>query len=68
MPGTILSKFLNLSTNIKKKILSILLFLNQKKYPFYFFLIAVFFVIYAFVLNQIKSYTEIRENPQKKKD
>ena len=34
----------------------------KKKYPFYFFLIAIFFLIYALVLNQIKSFTESKEN------
>ena len=44
------------------KITNILSFLNQKKYPFYFFVISVFFLIYALILNQIKSYTKLKEN------
>ena len=54
--------FLNLSVNFKKKIPLFFGFLNQKKYPFYFFIITIFFVIYALVLGQIKSYTELKEN------
>jgi len=44
----------------KKK--SIFYFLNQKKYPFYFFILAIFFLIYSLAINQIKSYTELKEN------
>jgi murein DD-endopeptidase MepM/ murein hydrolase activator NlpD len=44
------------------KITNFLNFLNQKKYPFYFFIIGVFFLVYALVLNQIKTYTEVKEN------
>ena len=44
------------------KITNFLNFLNQKKYPFYFFIVAVFFVVYAVVLNQIKTYTKLKEN------
>ena len=47
---------------IAAKISNLLIFLNQKKYPFYFFIITIFFVIYALVLNQIKSYTNLKEN------
>ena len=62
MPGTKITNFLNLSINLKKKIALFLSFLNQKKYLFYFFLIVVFFVIYALVLNQIKSHADLKEN------
>ena len=44
------------------KITNFISFLNQKKYPFYFFVISVFFVIYALLLNQIKSYTKLKES------
>ncbi|MDC6482383.1 M23 family metallopeptidase [Pelagibacteraceae bacterium] len=44
------------------KITNFLNFLNQKKYPFYFFIVGVFFVVYAVVLNQIKTYTKLKEN------
>ena len=44
------------------KITNFLSFLNQKKYPFYFFVVAVFFVTYALILSQIKSYTELKKN------
>ncbi len=47
---------------IATKISNILIFLNQKKYPFYFFIIIIFFLIYALVLSQIKSYTNLKEN------
>ena len=47
---------------IAAKISNLLIFLNQKKYPFYFFIITIFFVIYALVLDQIKSYTNLKEN------
>ena len=46
---------------LSDKITNFLSFLNQKKYPFYFFIIGVFFVVYATVLSQIKIYTEIKE-------
>jgi len=44
------------------RISNFLNFLNQKKYPFYFFLISIFFVVYAVILNQIKFSTELKEN------
>ena len=44
------------------KITNFLSFLNQKKYPFYFFVVAVFFVTYALILSQIKTYTELKKN------
>ena len=46
---------------LSDKITNFLSFLNQKKYPFYFFIIGVFFLVYATVLNQIKIYTEIKK-------
>jgi len=36
--------------------------LNKKKYLFNFFLLAVFFIIYALIINQIKSYAKLKEN------
>jgi len=57
-----IKNFVNLSIILKKKIQLILIFLNQKKYLFYFFILAIFFVIYALILNQIKSYTISKEN------
>ena len=62
MTGAKITNFLNLSINLKRKIALFLSFLNQKKYLFYFFLIVVFFVIYALVLNQIKSHADLKEN------
>ena len=61
MSGLRINNFFNLSAALKKKVILFLSFLNKKKYPFYFFLIGIFFVIYALVLNQIKSYTELKE-------
>ena len=43
-------------------ITNFLSFLNQKKYPFYFFILSLFFLVYAVVLNQIKTYTKLKEN------
>ena len=40
----------------------ILKFLNQNKYPFNFFILAVFFSVYSLVVNQIKSYTNLTDN------
>jgi len=36
-------------------------FLNQKKYLFYFFILIFFFITYALILNQIKSYAGLKE-------
>ena len=47
---------------LASKITNFISFLNQKKYPFYFFILVVFFVVYAVVLNQFKSYTLLKEN------
>jgi len=44
------------------KITNFLNFLNQKKYPFYFFVIGVFFVVYSLVVSQIKTYTKVKES------
>jgi len=57
-----MTNFLNLSTALKKQTVLFLGFLNKKKYPFYFFIIAIFFVAYAFALNKIKSHKELKEN------
>ena len=37
-------------------------FLNKKKYLFYFFLLGAFFIVYALILNQIKSHEELKKN------
>ena len=47
---------------IVAKFNNFLSFLNQKKYPFYFFIVGIFFLVYAVVLNQIKAYTKLKEN------
>ena len=44
------------------KIINFFNFLSQKKYPFYFFIIGVFFTVYTLVLNQIKTYTKLKES------
>jgi murein DD-endopeptidase MepM/ murein hydrolase activator NlpD len=62
MSGQKITSFLSLPRNFKNSVLLFLGFLNQKKYPFYFFLIFIFFIIYAVILNQIKSYTKLKEN------
>jgi len=61
MLGLRITNFINFSTTQKKKIALSLSFLNQKKYPFFFLLIGFFFVIYALVVNQIKSHTKVKE-------
>ena len=59
MPKTKTSNFLNLRTLfIPKK----LLLFDKKKYLFYFVFLIGFFIIYALVINQIKSYTKLKEN------
>ena len=62
MIGARITNFLNLSLNLKKKIVLFLIFFNKKKYLFYFFLIVIFFAVYALVLNQIKSDKNLKEN------
>jgi murein DD-endopeptidase MepM/ murein hydrolase activator NlpD len=47
---------------LASKITNFISFLNQKKYPFYFFIMIIFFFTYAVVLNQFKSYTQLKEN------
>ena len=44
------------------KITNFLRFLNQKKYPFYLFIMGILFIVYGVILNQIKSYTKLKEN------
>jgi murein DD-endopeptidase MepM/ murein hydrolase activator NlpD len=62
MLGLRITNFVNFPMALKKQIVSFLNFLNQKKYPFYFFVIAIFFTIYALALKQIKSHTKLKEN------
>ena len=62
MPGAKINNFINLSVVLKKKILLIFNILNQKKYLFYFILLAFFFTVYALVLGQIKHHTKLKEN------
>ena len=37
------------------------LFLNKKKYLLYFFAVAIFFIVYAIIFNQIKTQTKLKE-------
>jgi murein DD-endopeptidase MepM/ murein hydrolase activator NlpD len=62
MTSVRITNFLNFRISLKKKIISFFSFSDQKRYPFYFFLITVFFVTYTLVLNQIKFHTELKEN------
>jgi murein DD-endopeptidase MepM/ murein hydrolase activator NlpD len=47
---------------LNTRITNFLLFLNKKKYPFYFFIIGTFFVTYVLVLSQLKTYTKLKES------
>ena len=62
MLGSKITNSSNLPKIFKKKIVSIFTYLNQTRYFFYFFLIATFFIVYALILNQIKSHTTLKEN------
>ena len=62
MPEGKINSFLSLSTTLKKRTILIFNNLNKKKYLFKFFLIAIFFVIYALIVNQIKFHTKLKEN------
>jgi murein DD-endopeptidase MepM/ murein hydrolase activator NlpD len=57
-----ISDFLNSYISINKKIKNTFIVLNQKKYLLNFFFLAVFFVLYALILNQVKFYTKLKEN------
>ena len=62
MSGFRIINFFNLSRAQKRKIELFLSLVNKKKYLFYFIFIGVFFVIYALVLNKIKSHTKLKED------
>ena len=47
--------------NFNSKTKSIINFLDNKKYLFYFFILVVFFSFYSLIINQIKSYNESKE-------
>ncbi len=57
-----LSNFLKLSKGIGKKIKYVFIAFSKKKYLLNFFFLAVFFVIYTLIVNQIKFYTKLKEN------
>ena len=62
MSGFRIINFFNLSRAQKRKIELFLSLVNKKKYLFYFIFMGVFFVIYALVLNKIKSHTKLKED------
>jgi murein DD-endopeptidase MepM/ murein hydrolase activator NlpD len=62
MSGTKINNYLNVPITLKKKIASFLSFASQKKYLSYFVVITIFFLIYALILNKIKSHKEFKEN------
>ena len=62
MLGFRIINFFTLSRAQKRKIELFLSLVNKKKYLFYFIFIGVFFVIYALVLNKIKSHTKLKED------
>ena len=47
---------------LRIKITNFINFLNQKKYPFYFFITTIVFLVYAISLNQIKLQTKFKED------
>ena len=55
------SNFLTFYKNFNSKTKSIINFLDNKKYQFYFFILVVFFSFYSLIINQIKSYNESKE-------
>ena len=54
--------FISFFRKVKSKENNLVNFLNQKNYPVYFFALIVFFIIYALIANQIKSYSKFKEN------
>ena len=62
MSGIKITNYLNVPIILKKKIASFLIFASQKKYLSYFVVITIFFLIYALILNKIKSHKEFKEN------
>ena len=62
MHGAKINSFLSLPATLKKKTALIFNILNREKYLFNFFLLTVFFVIYALIISQIKSHTKLKEN------
>ena len=57
-----ISNFISFFRKVKSKENNLVNFLNQKNYPVYFFALIVFFIIYALIANQIKSYSKFKEN------
>ena len=47
---------------LASKITNFVSFFNKKKYLFYFFIIAIFFVIYGVIFNQINTHAKLKEN------
>ena len=57
-----MNNFKRLYINLRLKVLLIINFVNQKKYPFYFFVLTLFFIIYILFVRQVKSFTELKKN------
>ena len=57
-----LNILIRLYRTIKLNIKLTISFFNQKKYPLYFFILSLFFIIYVLVVRQIKSFTKVKEN------
>ena len=62
MLGFKINNFLSLSATLKKKTTLLFRALNQKKYLFNLFLLAFFFILYALIVNFIKSHSQLKEN------
>ena len=57
-----MNNFKRLYINLRLKVLLIINFVNQKKYPFYFFVLTLFLIIYILFVRQVKSFTELKKN------
>jgi len=57
-----ISDFLNSYIGINKRIKNTFIVLNKKKYFLNFFFLAVFFVLYILIVNQIKFYSKLKES------
>ena len=57
-----ITNFQSLSIYALKKIKLIFNNSDKKKYLFYFLVLAVLFLFYGLIINQIKSYTQLKDN------
>ena len=62
MSGAKITNFQSLSIYALKKIKLIFNTVDKKKYLFYFLVLAVLFLFYGLIINQIKSYTQLKDN------